>query len=374
MEGHIIIGSIAKYDAASGKYYVKYANMSASTAQGYPAQLLSPVPVSDGGGTKAVPANPIDTPCMIFKVGTQHYIVGFLTPKGITANDSPVPTRALEPGEQYQKHNTGTLFGVNKYGSFTIWVHQFMNFVLNPIKQQFTAMFKNMAINFYAGSIEYRFNSKKNTSTLSAFISKEFDKSSVDPTQMPRDVAMAKVGFVETDEHMVEAGIFQDFLPTYEPEYSAVAQVGKQEDGTFLNLKSSHGITGAAVEHVIKANIDGTLEATIKNKVDMNAVKLTISTATPKVELDVADGKALVTIDNLGNVTVKTADGANIKLGGQDKEQALVTESWVTQVFKNHIHPTSSPGAPTLIPTPDLTLPTSSDNPKGHFTYTTKAE
>jgi hypothetical protein len=348
--------------------------MGGNFAQGYEAQLLSPLPVSDGGGTKAVPAIPADTPCLIYKTGRYHYIMGFLTPQGPVAHDDPLPTRPIEPGEAYNKHNTSSLYGFNKKGAFSTWVAAFVNFVLDPIAEQFTAMFKNMVIHWYAGMLQYKFDAKKNTSTLQLFLNKEFDSSMVDGKKPPRDMIAVSAGYTGEDEHMIDAVIRQDIQPTYEADYEATAKIGKQTDGTFLALESLKGIVGAQVQHSIKANVDGTLEAIIKNKIDANAIKLTIESNPPNVELNVADGKAIVTIDNTGNVTIKTADGANINLGGQGKEQALVTESWVTQVFKMHVHPTASPGAPTLPPNPDTTLSASSDNVAGHFTYTTKAE
>ena len=374
MANKIIHGSIASYNPKSGKYFVKYQDMGGNFAKGYPAQLLSPIPVSDGGGTKAVPAIPVDTPCLIHKVGNYYYILGFLTPQGAVSHDDPLPTRSIEAGESYNKHHTGSLYGVNKKGAFSSWVASFVNFVLDPVAEQFTAMFKNMVIHWYAGMVQYKFDSKKNTSTLQLFLNKEFDSSMADGTKLPRDMIAVSAGYTGEDEHMIDAVIRQDIQPTYEADYEATAKIGKQTDGTFLALESKKGITGAQVTHSIKANVDGSFEALIKNKIDANAVKLTIASDTPNVELDVADGKAIVTIDNLGNVTIKTADGANIKLGGQGKEQQLVTKTWVEQVFANHIHPNGNQGAPTAPPNPNNTIDIGTDSASGHFTYTTKAE
>jgi len=61
-----------------------------------------------------------------------------------------------------------------------------------------------------------------------------------------------------------------------------------------------------------------------------------------------------------------------IKLGGSGGEQQLVTKSWVTNIFKNHMHPTAATGPPSIpIPIPAIVIPDSSSSP---FTNQTEAE
>lgn len=66
-------------------------------------------------------------------------------------------------------------------------------------------------------------------------------------------------------------------------------------------------------------------------------------------------------------------DSGNIKIGGGAGLQELATKAFIETIFKNHIHPTTSPGAPTLIPIP-ITIPNTPDSPLNTYTEQIRGE
>lgn len=375
-QGRILYGYISHYEVSTGQYYVKYQGMPiGANTKGYRARLLSSTPFTDGGGMQSVPKSPIDTPCLLFNIGTEYAIIGFLSPKGVVTRNSPYPSIKTELGDTVTTHNTGSLFGFRAVGSWVAWVNEWANIVLHPIRKQLSAFFKNMMLTFYAGYISYAYDDEKAASLLTVQISKSLETAAIKPGTLQKDRVTFKVGQIKEDEHLAEMNVKQAFDSTKKPAYNLITKFGKQKDGTWLDIFSTSGATNPST-YALKADDKGKLQ--FENKVGAKtetSVALTIDPSqTNVVELKVNGDKATISIDKEGNVTIKTAEAAKIKLGGTGKEQALVTEAWVTQVFKNHIHPTTGPGAPTLPPNPDLTLPASKDNKMGHFTFTTQAE
>lgn len=84
-----------------------------------------------------------------------------------------------------------------------------------------------------------------------------------------------------------------------------------------------------------------------------------------------ADGDTLeasITLDTDGTVTITNTDGGEVKVAGSDVElngnsKAFVTHSELDTALQTfvtalntHVHPTTSPGAPTLTPTPTMSI------------------
>jgi hypothetical protein len=66
-------------------------------------------------------------------------------------------------------------------------------------------------------------------------------------------------------------------------------------------------------------------------------------------------------------------DSGNIKIGGGAGLQELATKSFIDLIFKNHIHPTAGPGAPTLPPI-DIPVPQVADSAANTYTMQIKGE
>lgn len=370
-QGQIFFGSVAGYNTDSGRYYVKYPGMGGDPIKGFPAMLLSPVPFTDGGGIKAVPKVPVDTPCVIYRAGERYVILGFQSPDGAIVNDTSFTTRPIAPGETFQTHNSGTKLGFTENGSILAWASIWVNMILNPVRKKLTAFFKNMVINWNAGGIEYEYNDDTKSSKITLQILKDVDYSPVEPGSQPQDRILATMGRLD-DDHIAELDIKQNFDTTLTPAYTANIKLGKQVDGTWLDVQAQDTPT-SPVTFVLKADTKGKLNLTSQSGDNSKSVNLIIDPAqSDVVKLTVNSDKAIVTIDAQGNVTIKQADAAKLYLGGKDKAQQLVTKHWLDQVFKNHMHPTAGTGPPSP-PTP-IDIPVSADGKTNFTTFTTMAE
>lgn len=372
--GTIIPGIVSSYDTSSGKYYVWPHGSSHDSKKGFPAVLLSSTPFGDGAGMKAVPTQPIGTPCLLFQYGQLYYILGFTSMRGPVLHDSPLPVRPTLEGEMLQHHSTGANTGFNATGSWTAWVGDFVNMVLNPARQQFTVYAKNMFVNWYTGFMSYIYDLAKGTGLFKFQIQKELDLSARDRSSKMKDKVLLQIGALPDEDHMIDFKISQNYDLTRTADFEITGKLGEQTDGTFLNLHMTKGGTVPTLQYELDANTSGKTRLSLQSGTDKTTEMVLEPGGDIPVSIVVNKDKCMITVGADGTVTLKTTDGANILLGGQGKEQQLVTKSWVDLVFKNHIHPTTSPGAPTLVPTPDLTLPSQADNVTGHFTYTTKAE
>ena len=370
MDGRVIFGSVSGYSTDSGQYFVKYTGMTGDQTKGFPAQLISPTPFTDGGGMKAVPKVPVNTPCLLYNIGRYWVILGFLTPTGAVINDTHFETRPIAPGEQFTSHNSGSKHGFAANGSIMSWASNVMNMLLDPIAAQFTAFFKNMFVNWYAGFCSYIYDPDKKTSQFAIQIKKDVDLSSFTPGSIQKDRITMRMGALD-DSHLMDIEAKQNFDTTNTSAYIADAKLGMQQDGTWLEIFSALNQKNT---QALKLNTSGQLQ--YENKVNADnttSVMLTIDPSQSKVvELKVNSDKAIVTIDSTGNVTIKTTDAAKIKLGGTGNEQQLVTKSFLDMVFANHMHPTASPGPPSPpIPIPS---PVVADGPTNIYTFTTIGE
>jgi hypothetical protein len=370
-QGQIFIGSIARYNPDTGQYYCKYQGMSGDPNKGFAAQLMSPLPFTDGGGIKSIPKVPIDTPCVIYRANNMWYILGFLTPNGAVVNDGPYQTRPIGEGETFMTHHTGTKMGFTKNGSMIMWASIWMNAILNPIKQQFTAFFKNMIINWTAGHVEYRYDKDKKTSKLTLGIQKDVDFSPITPGAVSPDRVVTKLGYLE-DTHLVQVDLKQNFDASNTPQFAASAKIGKQQDNTWLDIQSVDS-PASPVTFNLKSATTGKTQITSQSQDSSTSVNLTLDPAQSEVvRLVVNNDKAIITIDAQGNVIIKQTDGANLYLGGKDKAQRLVTEKFLDLVFWTHMHPTAAVGAPS--PPIKIAAPVTSDSPSNITSFTTFAE
>ena len=370
-QGNILFGTIARYNKDTGRYHVKYQGYTGDPRLGEEALLLSPIPFTDGGGLKAVPKVPLDTPCILYNAGSRWVILGFLTPGGTVINDGPFQTRPIAEGETFLTQGTGSKIGLTANGSILMWASLTMNAILNPIKKQFTAFFKNMYINLAAGHIAYKYDEDKKTSQFTIRIQKDVDLSPINPGTLATDSIVARAGVLD-DKHIAEVEIKQKADAAGISEFHAIAKIGKQEDGTWLSLTSTN-TPASPTSFDLKADTTGKIVLTSQSKTDTKSVKLTLDPAqTNVVELTVNKDKAIVTIDAQGNITLKQTDAAKLYLGGKDKAQQLVTKKWLDLIFKSHMHPTAGTGPPS--PPTVIDVPATGDSVTNVTTFTTLAE
>jgi hypothetical protein len=371
-QGKVFVGAIAGYNEDTGRYYVKYHGMSGDAGKGYPAMLISPVPFTDGGGLKAVPTTPVDTPCLLLRASNRYWILGFCTPDGAVINDTHYLTRPIKPGESFQTHGSGTKLGFTDEGSILMWASIWLNAIFNPIKKQFTAFMQNMFINWTAGTVDYQYDQDKKASTLKVQVMKDVDFSPITAGGISPDRVTAKMGVLD-NSHILEFDIKQNFDSTNTAQFVANAKLGTQSDGTWLDIESTTNPDTTPVTFGLKVDTGGKVDLNSTNQDDSTSIDISLAPAeSDVVTLTINKDKAIVTIDAQGNITLKQTDGANLYLGGKDKAQQLVTKKWLDLVFKNHMHPTAGTGPPS--PPIPADSPVASDSLTNITTYTTLAE
>lgn len=372
----VIRGSILRYNEDSGKYYVYYPGMNGNIHEGIPAVILSPTPFEDGGGLKSVPKVPEGTPCLLFQDGNTFYILGFVSTGSAVTHESHQPVRPIEKGESFHYHGTSSRTGFNSNGSWMAWVSDWVNMVLNPITQQFTAYLKRIFINLYSGFIKFSYDMKKKAGLFTLQIKKEFDESAYDATKIPRDTFTVRIGQIDTNEHILDFKVQQNYHMDRIPDFEAIGKLGQNTDGTFLDLSTTKGLPGNQMVYTWKSNISGKSEFNIQKTSSSTSLAGEIDpTAENVLNIRVNSDKAQLIVDKMGNVTIKTTPGSNIFLGGTKSEQKLVTENWITQVFTNHIHNNGNNGSPTTPPLPSpKTISLNLDSKTNHLTNTTRVE
>jgi hypothetical protein len=243
---------------------------------------------------------------------------------------------------------------------------------LNPLTQKLTAFFGNIRIDIFTGIMEYIFSKKTKRAYFRITASKglvDEQEAVTDPTG--RDNFIVRAGTLEEDEHIIEVKVNQDIKSAKAtPIHSSLTRIGKQKDGTYFQHSSQTGESQEQQVYLAAKN-DSTVKASFKNREKHIDLLLNVNEE-PAATLSVNGDKAIVTIKHTGDVEIKTTDGAFIKLGGQGKEQQLVTKSFVEQVFVQHIHGSSN--GPTTPPISPVAIDLGVDSSTGHYTFTTKAE
>lgn len=372
-QGQVVIGQVVQYIPDTGQYFVRFPGMAGDSQRGLPARLLSPTPFVDGGGLKSVPLDPIDSPVLLYNAGTVWVIIGFLTPMGAVLNDTHFVTRPTGPGESFMTHNTGSRLGFTNNGSILSWASIWMNQVLNPIKQQFTAYFKSMFINWYGGFVDYTYDDEKHTSTFTLQVKKDVDLAAITPGSVQKDRVTVTTGALDDGAHIAEIEVIQNFDVSKTSHFTSTLQLGKQDDGTWLNVHT----TDIDDNSTFDLNSDTTGKSVIILQ-GMDQTQSIITTLDPTggtpISIVVDQNKASLTVDSSGNITVFAAQGANIKIGGKGFEQPLVTKAFVEQVYAQHVHSNGNQGAPTGPPlSPPVVDPGTPSN-TGPYTSTTLAE
>ena len=372
--GTIIPGVVSSYDTSSGKYYVWPHGSSHNSKKGFPAVLLSSTPFGDGAGMKGVPVQPQGTPCLLFQYGQLYYILGFTSMRGPVLHDSPMPVRPTLEGEMLQHHSSGANTGFNATGSWTAWVGDFVNMVLNPARQQFTMYAKNMFVNWYTGFMSYIYDLAKGTGLFKFQIQKELDLSARDRTSKMKDKVLLQVGALPDEDHMIDFKVSQNYDLTRTADFEITGKLGEQSDGTFLNLHMTKGGTVPTLQYELDANTNGKTKLSLASGTTKTTDLVLEPGGDIPVSIVVNKDKCMITVGADGTVTLKTTDGANILLGGQGKEQQLVTKSFVEQVYMKHMHSNGNQGAPTGTPIAPTPMDIGVDSATGHYTTTTKAE
>lgn len=372
--GLIIPGIVSSYDETTGKYYVWPHGSSHDYKKGFPAVLLSSSPFGEGAGMKGVPEQPIGTPCLLFQYGTIYYILGFTSTRGPVVNDSALPVRPTEKGEMITHHTSGSNTGFTANGSWFGWVSDVVNLVLNPKSQQMTMFAKNLFLNLYTGFISYLYDIANKTGVFTLQIQKELDISPQNPSEIIKDKVILRIGSMESDDHIVEFKATQNYDLTKEADFTFEGKLGQQVDGTFIDVHMHKGIVTPELDYQLTSNVDGTTKLNLTSGTDKTTELILEPGKDTPVKLIVNKDKCEITIGAAGDVKIKTIDDARIMLGGQGKEQQLVTKKWVEQVFKTHVHLNGNNGAPTGKILVDNTIDVGADSQTGHFTFTTRAE
>ena len=136
--------------------------------------------------------------------------------------------------------------------------------------------------------------------------------------------------------------------PTHEQEFSLKVPTGSAGGEILLSSKDTATLSTRKLE--LKDDY-GKLE------VVSGTVAYDITYGTGSVKISLADTTApstspYIELTTAGIILHPGSGGAagSVYLGGTSTGQRLVTEGWVTSIFKNHMHLTTSPGAPTSPP------------------------
>jgi hypothetical protein len=372
------------------RYAVKRMSNATFTLEGNlsrEATVLSQIPTGRGASFKAAAPDIIDhLYAIVVEDGVLWYIIGFVpisTVRETANNEAGGFCLATADGTKVQAYTDGSL---------NLFTSAYSQMVLEPKTESVFSQFKRGIFKWWTGS------TKIDIGTLHFYFAKDQDKTAlpVYKTQTKPDYLTIDLGVIEDSDASISFVLNERHTIAGDPDFVIKAHLGVDKGEAFginststsLNCLSAFAwlengnLTFKTDNNTSKNKFDFTFDAVSSDTFIFNTsgegsskqVRVTIGTGDTAVKLEVGPDKCVITIDSSGNVKIKTTDGANIFLGGQGKEQPLVTKSWVDQAFSTHIHPTTSPGAPTMPPSPDLTRPPTSDNPAGHFTYTTKAE
>jgi hypothetical protein len=368
----ITLGSVTRYDEKSGTYYIRTANE--QHGQEHPASLLGALPFNAGDGLKGTAAPSKHIPCIILQIGKRYFIMGFIEPYGFVEHSSPQITRPIKEGETFLYHNTGSRIGFNDKGSVLLWASKWANAVFNQFANQLVLYCKHFFMNLYTAFIKYEYDDLQKTARATMRISKEVDEFAT-KGKNKSDQFTVQLGALENGEHLIEGALEQSFLQTT-PNFKSKFKLGQQADGTFIDLKTEYGLVADPTIFQLKSNTNTKTEFTItKDKSEAHSIKAIFDPHSNEVvNIIINKDKAQLIIDENGNITIKTIDNALIKLGGQGKEQQLVTKNWIEQIFKNHIHSNGNQGAPTGTLIGPAIVPTSVDSSSGHLTQTVRAE
>jgi len=136
----------------------------------------------------------------------------------------------------------------------------------------------------------------------------------------------------------------------------------------YVKLDSSHekteNFTTSTHEMTIKLDSQTFLVKFIENSVE---ISLTTSDAAHSPSIKMSN-EGFEINPGSGNM-----DSDNIIIGGGAGPQYLVTKSFIDSIFKNHIHPTAGPGAPTLPPI-EISVPQVADSAANTYTMQIKGE
>ena len=384
------IGYVDSYSTLDGHYFVRIPGYGLYSPP-IDAYLVSTTP---DGGMKGAPTLPKDTEVLMCDVAGTYYIIGFPQHKGPVLHNSYFPVRPVDAGDQITRDSAGHQYGINKDGSFFVYLTRFANFALNPILRRLTMALSNLRINLPAGSIEYKYDAQAKTSQIQALIYKTTNLALSMPGKNTPDYVKLRAGDLsaDSDAHMVEVDINQDHT-IRTPAFTSTLKLGKQTGGKWFDMETSAGAANPVTYNVTMDNTGVTqfnsaqgnntiaLTADINKgiSVTLNGNKATL-TIDPTGKISITNNSDIAittqgttTVNSKGNVTFKTPAGATIKLGGTGNEQRLVTKAFVNQVFKSHVHSNGNQGSPTgtpMIPIPDP----NTDSPNGPFTFTTMAE
>lgn len=376
------LGYVDHYSDIDGHYYIRIPEFGMYSPP-IDAYLVSPTP---DGGLKGAPTIDADTEVIVTKIQSTYYILGFPQRKGPIVHNSYFPVRPTIAGETVMRDALGHQYGINKDGSFFAYVERFANFVLNPILRRLTMSLGNLRINFPAGSIEYAYDPQAKNSIFKTLIYKATNLAMTQPGANTPDYIKLRAGDLsaDSDKHLAEIIINQDHTGTT-PAFTSTTKLGKQNDGTWLDIETS---TGAANPVTYSVTMNNTGVTQFNSAQGNNTISLTADINNGIVAA-INGKKAILNIDTTGNITVTTqakivlnaqsdvtlklATAGKLKLGGTGNEQPLVTKAWVDQVFENHMHPSASPGAPSP-PLPIPPPPVTQDAATNFYTYTTTAE
>jgi hypothetical protein len=302
--------------------------------------------------------------------------MGFLSPHGAVAHGDVKPVRDVEPGDTFITHFTPSKIGITAAGSILLIAAKWAQAAINPITQQFTAWFKNIRINFYTAIVEYFADTNKKSATARITLAKWINGVGL-PIGPPDgslpttpDHFTLRAGQLD-DDHIIELLISQKDQGAG-PQHTSTTKIGTQQDGTYFQHEAKTSTQGNTVELSVRGKDDGTFHTRLNNT-NGNFVDTFADTSGDIAYTFDVNGKTKITINQSGDVTVNTPDGATIKLGGTGKEQQLVTKSFVEKYYSKHVHSNGNSGAPTgtpMVPIIDLEI----DSATGPFTNTTKAE
>jgi hypothetical protein len=358
-----VVKQISEYS-----YLILPADGGSNLGDGYVATVLSPIPTGKSGGFKSAPGTIDNLFALCAKSGRAYFILGFtpvafgntgVTARSNTTNDSGGFSLGTPDGTHVKAYADGSL------GLFT---DAYSQIVLEPRSQSIYAQFRSMVMKWWSGRLSV--TTLGNDSVFDFYFAKSLDLTPLPTHKMDRkpNAFWLSVGNLSGSDSILRWSTEERYNAAGVPEFVAKGTLGV-DSGIAMHAES------ASVSLTTKSSLDWLENGGIKYHVDngTNNIDLLVdSTVNDVVKLSVGN-KAVITIGADGTTTLRLTDGAFLYLGGKDKGQRLVTEAWVNQRFDNHMHPTATPGPPS-IPLPMPAPPATGDAKTNLFTYTTLAE
>lgn len=338
-------GHLNGWNEKDRKYTVEYKGTA------YLGVMLMDSPQNgDGSVAMFIPSSYYKSQCLVLKYQGDNtiYILGFPQLTGFVAASSVKKEVPVSPGTRVIRgEQPDSYIAMFKTGLIDIVSSLYASLRMDPVLNMLTLEIDNVKMFFSKGATKLVNSLTDRVNKVVLTVKKSYE----DIAAVKFENVEMSVGDHETDgTHLIGATFSQDYIATA-PQHVQKWKLGKQAGGNILELASSN----ETAQTTVALSINGTTgELKYAGKVnDITTCELTI---TPSGDIKLLTSKA----------------DAKIIIGGEGKEQPLVTKAWLDNVYAKHLH--SSSTGPTTAPLPLVLPPTTADAVTNVVTHTLRAE